>query len=125
MKPTSLSQLKQRASDRFGYILLGCPNFPPATGTTTKTAFEKLIAFINEILERNKSEETKKWLQVCLQEINSSWKNYDNGDISEGRKLIQQAKGHFDDAFSAKRMDARFLGRESGAAFDTENGLAE
>jgi hypothetical protein len=99
----SLSQLKQRASDRFSYILLGCPNFPPATGTTTTTAFEKLISFIDILIERTKSEESKQLLRICLQEINKSWRSYNDGNIAEGRKLIQQAEKYFDSAFSDKQ----------------------
>ena|SRR5580700_2196993 len=125
MKPMAFSELKSRASDRFSYILVFCPNFPPATGTTTKTAFEKLIGFLDAIMEQTKSEEAKQWLRVCLQEVRQSWKSYEDGNLSEGRKLIQRAKQHFKNAFSKKPIAPRFSAGESGAALDNESGFPD
>jgi hypothetical protein len=123
MKPMSLSQLKQRASDRFSYILIGCPNFPPATGTTTKTPFEKLTDFIDAVIEQTKSEEGQQWLRICLDEINTSWKSYEKGNLTEGRRLIAQAEEHFNNAFSKKPIEAKFIADESGASLDNEKGF--
>lgn len=123
MKTLTYSELKSRARDRFGYILLGCPNFPPSTGTTTQSAFEKQIGFIDAIIEQTKSEEGKQWLRVCLQEVRQSWKAYEAGDISKGRKLIQVARVHFDNAFAKKPIAPRFTVDNSGSASDADKGF--
>ena len=124
MKAMAFNELKSEAGDRFSYILVFCPNFPPATGTTTKKAFEKLIDLIDAITEQTKSEDSKQWLRVCLQEVRQSWKNYDDGNQTEGRKLIQRAEEYFKSALSKKPIEARFVAGESGAALDSEKGFA-
>jgi len=123
MKAITFSEIKKRASDRFSYILVFCPKFPPYTRATTKTAFEKLIALIDSIMEQVVEQDSKQWLRICLQEIRQSWKDYDEGNLTEGRKLIQRAKGHFDDAFSRKPIEPRFIVGQSGAVFDEKNGF--
>ena len=125
MKTMNFSELKQNASDRFSYILVFCPNFPPYTRTTTKTAFEKLVALIDSVMGQLKNEESKQWLRVCLQEVRESWKNYDDGKLTEARKLIQRAQAHFDNAFSKKPMEPRFTAGETGAALDSDKGFPE
>ena len=125
MKPLTLSEIKSRARDRFSYILIFCPNFPPATRTTTRSAFEKQIGFIEAILEQTKSEESKQWLRVCLQEVRESWKTYEAGNISGGRKLIQRAEEHFKNAFSKKPIQARFVAGEAGVVLDNDRDFPE
>jgi hypothetical protein len=120
-----LSEIKSEAKDMFSYILVFCPNFPPATGATTKTTFEKQIGFIEAILERTKGDEAKQWLRICLQEVRQSWKSYEDGNLVKGKDLIQQAEKHFKNAFSKKPIEARFVAGESGAAFDSEKGFPE
>jgi hypothetical protein len=120
MKAMTLSELKSRAKDRFSYILIGCPNFPPATGTTTKSAFEKQIGFIEAILERTKGDEAKQWLRICLQEVRQSWKYYEDGKLHKGAEMIQQAEEHFNNAFSKKPIEARFIAGKFGATFEKD-----
>jgi hypothetical protein len=62
-------------------------------------------------------------LGVCLQEIRQSWKYYDDGDIGGGKQMIQRAEEHFDNAFSKKPMQARFIAGESGVSLGSEKGL--
>ena len=123
MKTMTYGELKSRARDRFSYILLGCPNFPPSTGTTTWSAFEKQVGFIDSMIEQTESEEGKQWLRVCLQEVRQSWKAYEVGDLSKGRKLIQLAKEHFDNAFVKKPIAPRFIVGDSGSASDADKGF--
>src|SRR5579871_5343525 len=125
MKPMSLNQLKQIASDMFSYILLGCPNFPKGTRTTTKTAFEELIGLIDAIIQRTKSEEARQWLGICLQEIQKSYESYEDGNISDGKKLIQQAEEHFNNGVSKKPIESRFIADEKGASRDTKGGFPD
>jgi hypothetical protein len=123
MKTITYSELKSDVKDRFSYILVFCPNFPPATGATTKTAFEKLIGSIDAITQQTKNEEAKQWLRLCLQEVRASWKSYEEGDIHKGAKQIQQARRYFSNALSKKPMEPRFIAGESGAALDDQSGF--
>jgi hypothetical protein len=82
-----------------------------------------MIDLINAILEQIKGDEAKQWLRVSLQEIRKSWRSYEEGNLTEGRKLILQAREHFSNAFSKKPIEARFIGDESGASFDNEKGF--
>jgi hypothetical protein len=125
MKKVSVEANKGKASDSFSYILVFCPNFPPATRSTTKKAFEDLINQIDVIMRGSCKETTKQWLRICLTDIRQSWKSYDEGNIREGRKLIQRAEEHFNNAFSKKSMEARFVGQERGAALDNNAGFPE
>ena len=125
MKKLTLTELKSEARDRFSYILVFCPNFPSGTKATTKTSFEKLIELIDAIVEQTKGEEAKQWLTVCLQEVRESWKYYDDGNIKDGRKTIQRAEEHFQNAFARKTTEARFVAGETDSAFDNENGFPE
>ena len=123
MKTMTYGELKRRASDRFSYILLGCPNFPSGTGTTTQSAFEKQVGFIESIIEKTKSEEAKQWLRVCLQEVRQSWKAYEAGSLPKGKRLIQVAEAHFNNAFTKKPIEPRFIVASSGKALDADNGF--
>jgi hypothetical protein len=123
MKTKTFGELKSEARGRFSYILVFCPNFPPATRATTKTAFEKLISLIDAVLEQTKNDEAKQWLRVCLLEVRASWKQYEDGNRSEGCKLIQCAETYFDNAFSKKPIEPRFIARETGGPWDTEKGF--
>jgi hypothetical protein len=119
----TISQLQRRARDRFSYILVFCPNFPPATRTTTETAFGKIIDFIEEIMERTGNDQAKEWLRLSLEEIRKSHKSYEEGRLSEGRKLIQLARDYYDNAISKKPIETKFFAGESGPALDTEKGF--
>lgn len=121
----TFSQIKQRASDGFSFILIGCPDKWPSIlkEMNTAKAFNQVIDLINAILDQTKGDDAKQWLRVCLQDVRQSWKSYEDGKLTEGRKLIQIAKGHFDNAFSKKPIEARFIAGESGAAFDSEKGF--
>jgi hypothetical protein len=127
MKTMAFSQTKQRASDGFSFILAFCPNKWPSIlkGMNTAKAFEQLITYIDSIMEQIKNEESKQWLRICLQEIRQSWKNYDDGNLPEGKKLIQRAEEHFNNVFSKKPVEARFTAGESGAAADKKSGFPE
>jgi hypothetical protein len=120
-------QLKQKASDGFSFILVFGPNNWPSIlkGMNTAKAFEQLISLIDSVMQQLKNEESRQWLRICLQETRQSWKNYDEGKLTEGRKLIQRAKGYFDNALSKKPIEARFIVGESGGASDEKNGFPE
>ncbi len=123
MKTMTLAEIKSEARDLFSYILIGCPDFPLGTGSTTKKEFEKLIDLIDVILGRTKSDEAKQWLAICVQETRKSWKYYNEGKLERGREMIQQAEEHFNNALSNKSIEPRFLAGESGAALDNEKGF--
>lgn len=123
MKIKTVSEIKSEARDLFSYILIGCPNFPMGTGSTTAKEFAKLIDYIDAIRERTKSEDAKQWLRICLQEVRLSWKHYDDNNLKGGREMIQQAEEHFKNALSKKPIEARFVTDESGAAQDSDSGF--
>jgi hypothetical protein len=126
MKTKTFSELKSEASDNFSFILVFCPNWPSALKQiNTAKVFNNMIDLINAISEQTKGDDTKQWLLVCLQEVRQSWKHYEDGNRSAGRKLIQRAEEHFKNAFSKKPIEARFIAGESGAAFDSEKGIPE
>jgi len=122
-KTLTFSKMKSDVRDRFSYILVFCPNFPAGTRSTTKTEFEKMISFIDALLEQSKNDEAKQWLRICLQEVRQSWNHYEEGKISEGRKMIQRAEEHFKNSFSKKEIKARFIAGETGTAQDAESGF--
>ena len=119
----TLSEIKSEARDLFSYILLGCPNFPAGTGSTTTKEFEKLLSLVDAIMERTKRDQGKQLLRICFQEIRQSWKYYEDGKLHEGKHMIQQAEEHFISAVSKKPIEARFIAGESGAALDSEKGF--
>jgi hypothetical protein len=120
MKSMKFSELKNGASDRFSSILLFCPNWPPLAQTSTTEKFTQLIGFIDTIVEHTKSNEAKQWLRICLQEVRQSWKSYEDGNLLKGKDLIQQAEEHFENAFSKKPIEARFIAGRSGATFEKD-----
>jgi hypothetical protein len=122
VKSRDLSLVRREAKDRFSYIFVFCPNFPPLTGATTATAFEKLIGLLDVLIQNAKGDDAKQWLRVCLQEIRESRKHYDDGKQSEGRKLIMRAETHFQNAFSKIPIAPRFVAGDPGAAVDLEKG---
>lgn len=125
MKTMTLGEIKSETRDLFSYILIGCPDFPSGTGSTTEKEFVKLIDFIDSLMERTKNEDAKQWLRVCLQEVRQSWKHYNSGNLKGGREIIQQAEEHFKNAFSKKPIEARFVVGESGAVQDSDSGFPE
>jgi len=84
-----------------------------------------MIDLINAISDQIKSDEAKQWLKICLQEVRESWKQYEDGNLTQGRKLIQRARDHFNNAFSKKPIEPRFVAGESGAALDKESGFPD
>ena len=123
MNPTTLGEIKGEARDLFSYILLGCPDFPATTGSTTAKEFEILISLVEATVERTKHDQGKQCLRICLQEIRQSQKNYEGGRLHEGAHAIQEAREHFNNAFSKKPIAARFVVGESGAALDGGRGF--
>jgi hypothetical protein len=123
MQPMTLSEVKSRAKDRFSSILIFCPNWPALARTSMTENFEELITWIEDITSRTRSGDTKHWLRICLQEIQESWRQYQAGDLQAGRKTIQVAESHFDDAFAHRSMAPRFMAGASGATLDNDEGF--
>ena len=119
----TLNRIKAETRDLFSYILLGCPNFPKGTGSTTEKEFETLLMSISAIMERTKDENSRQWLRVCHKAAEQSWRHYEAGNLKTGRETIQQAEEYFDNAMSRKPIEARFITGESGAALDSEKGF--
>jgi hypothetical protein len=82
-----------------------------------------MIDLLNAILDKTKHDEAKQWLLICLQEVRQSWKSYKDGNLTEGKSLIQQAEEHFDNAFSKRTMTPRFIAGEAGVASDSDGGF--
>jgi hypothetical protein len=124
MKTKTFSELKSEARDMFSFILISCPNWHPSLKqiSTTKV-FNDIIDLINAISEQTKGDDARQWLRVCLQEVRQSWKSYEDGNLKEGRKLIQRAEEHFKNAFSKKPVEARFVAGETGAAINSDCGF--
>jgi hypothetical protein len=78
---------------------------------------------IDAITDHTRGDQPKQWLKICLQEVKQSWKSYEDGDITGGRKLIQRAEKHYDNAFSGKPIEERFIAGESDAALDSQSGF--
>jgi hypothetical protein len=115
---------KDKASDLFSYILVNCPNFPPSTGSTIAKEFGILMSLLDTLFKNARNDDAKQWLGVCQQEVRQSWKSYDDGNVKDGKKLIQIAKGHFDNAFSNKPTAARFIVNKSGSTSDENSGVS-
>jgi hypothetical protein len=125
MNTPSLGILRSRAAEVFSSILLFSPNFPPEAQTSTEKKFDQLIALVEQALERIRRDEAKQFLRICLQEIESSRKHYEDGDDQQGRYQIQRAEQHFRDAFLKKPKNTRFIAGESGAALDHQSGFPQ
>jgi len=124
MKAKTFSEIKSEARDMFSFILISCPDWHPLLKEmTTAKVFNDMIDLLMALLERTKTDEAKQWLRICLQEVRQSGKHYEEGDLKGGRKVIQQAEEHFENAFSKKPIVARFVAGDSGAALDSEKGF--
>jgi hypothetical protein len=118
-----IGELKSTVEEVFSSIVVFCPNFPPMAQTNTAKKFEQLTNLVDAVLERMQTGHAKQWLRICLQEIQQSWKHYEQGDRKQGRYLIQRAEEHFKNAFSKKQTTARFVVGESGEAQDADTGF--
>jgi hypothetical protein len=124
MKPKDLSEIKKEAKDMFSFILISCPDWHPLLKEmTTAKAFNHMIDLLNIVLEKAKADNAKQWLRICLQELRTSWKHYEDGNLKAGRETIQQAEEYFNNAISKKPIEARFVSGESGAALDSKKGF--
>lgn len=121
----TLSELRNRGNEVFSSIIIFCPDFPPAAQTTTGKKFEQLTAIIDRVLEKVRSDDAKKWLQICLQEAQQSRKHYEEGDRRRGVDLIQRAEEHFKQAFSKEQTAPRFVVGEQGSVQDTDAGFPQ
>ena len=119
----TLKELKRKVLDIFNFILLSCPDFPPETQTTLAKEFDELAELISMAQEATRSDDSKQWLRICLQEIAKSRRHYEEGNQKQGRYEIQCAEEHFNNAFSRTQTTPRFMVGESGAAEDSDSGF--
>jgi len=121
----SLNEIKNRTDEVFSYILLFCPEFSDGRRTTIATEFERLTGLVHLALDKVRSEDARKWIRICLQELQQAQRSYETGDRKAGCYLIQKAQEHFKSAFTNKAIAPRFIVGSSGPATDQDSGFPE
>ena len=101
--------------DQFAYVRAYVPRFPKEDRTNTETEMGRLLQMMRDYGNRDRSEETRQWLTISIQEVESALDAYGTGDEERGESLLSVAVEHFRAAVAQKPTRPSFAVASDGS----------
>ena len=114
MSEFDVRKVAVRASGLFSYILLYAPRFPEEDQTDTKLQCDKLVALLEQLRARTKSEDNLLWLRLAVDEVGEALEKYEAGDEDGGAAAIQKAQDHFKGYVQGRTTKVTFVAGPGG-----------
>lgn len=102
------------ALDRTYYIAAYAPDFPQDVPNTLDDNFRHLIQEIENCAASSKKESMTKWLVAALNDVKEAYQKYILGEIEAGRRLVESAAQHLNDALSGRSSKPKFAVDSNG-----------
>jgi hypothetical protein len=91
------------------YLQAYAPAFPSGDRTNSAAEFSKQRIYIQEILDRSRSENRRRWLEIVLRELDEAFSVYEAGDNDKGLKILRDAERHYQNALNGVSFESTFI----------------
>ena len=110
----SKRHLFERANELLAYLELSGSVLPEEDGTTIQGEFQKLRNIVKLASDYLKSEDGKKALRFCTEELDKALTAYEAKNDTTGRKYLDAARRHLEEARADKPSKATFIAGPNG-----------
>jgi hypothetical protein len=108
--------LFQRGTDILAYLRGYASDFPPEDQTSVSKEISELATIVKLASDYVRTDDAKRWLAFCLDELNQALTCYQSGDNDKGDRLLDCAEQHFKDAREERASKPTFIVGPDGQA---------